>query len=260
MTRTLAYVNQKGGVCKTTLAAQTAYGLARLGKKVLGIDLDPQGNLTFSLGLKPDKIQRDATVGAVLEKRELVGIYNTPISYLDVIPADIGLARLERSLSGLADWQFCLQFALKDAAAERYDYILLDCPPNLGLLTINGLMAAQEVVIPVTCDSYALKGMVDLWETIRTVQKMNASLGILGVIATRVNLQRNIDKDMLKLLKERFPTLLFSTRIPENTALKVAGGLGKSIWEHDAGSLAIPALEALCEEIVNREVNRVQPA
>ncbi len=260
MTRIITYVNQKGGVCKTTLAAQTAYGLARRGRRVLAIDMDPQGNLTSSLGI-PANTVHGLNVGTMLDKKELWGILNAPnYPCLDIIGADISLARMERSFQGLTDWQFLLKTALKDPAIEeRYDYVIIDCPPNLGLLTINGLVGAREVIIPTTCDNYALKGLADLWETIRTVQTIHPALTILGVVATRVNAQRNIDQDTLDVLRQRFPELLFKSQIPENTALKVSGGLSQSLWDYAPRSLAVPALDALCDEIEERTISHAQP-
>ncbi len=250
--RILAFVNQKGGVCKTTIAAQLAYALGMRDKKVLAIDMDPQGNLTTAMGFGTGFDDHCSTMRA-LERRIVDGI--EPIRKgsmrVSVLAADIGLAKAEMGFISRPDWQFLLKQALKDMVLDMgFDFILIDSPPNLGLLTINTLMAAEEVIIPLTCDSYAFNGLAALTETIGVVKGMNPSLTLSGVVAARVNMQRNIDKESLKKMEDQFPDILFKARIPENTALKEAGGLGKSIWEHAPGSLAAAALSNLCEEIL----------
>lgn len=247
--RIIAFVNQKGGVCKTTLAAQLAYGLADDGCKVLAIDMDPQGNLTTALGIPEESTDANSTMIS-LQSRTLMQVLARP--FLHIVPTDIGLAKAEMGFISRPDWQFLLSLAIKESKPEAYDYIIIDSPPNLGLLTINTLMAAQEIIIPLTCDTYAFNGLAALTDTIRTVRTINPSLTLSGVVAARVNVQRNIDKESLQKMAEMFPDILFKARIPENTALKEAGGLGKSIWEHAAGSLAATALGWFCKEVQER--------
>jgi chromosome partitioning protein len=259
-TRILAAVNQKGGVCKTTITAQIAYRLAALNKHVLAIDMDPQGNLTTALGVQGWNLSSDpmdecpspTDAYTVLDKREM-GLLAASPKYprLHVVPSDINLAQAEMGFISRPDWQFLLTKAIK-GDDRAYDFIIIDSPPNLGLLTINTLMAATEVIIPLTCDTYAFNGLAALRDTIETVKTMNHSLSLMGVVAARVNAQRNIDKESLKRMDELFPDILFRAKIPENTALKEAGGLGKSIWEHAPGSLASSALADLCDEILER--------
>lgn len=251
--RIIAFVNQKGGVCKTTLAAQVAYGMAARGNKVLAIDMDPQGNLTTALGCAGDF---DPTLSAVrvLEDRVVMDTVPMAEENLSLIPTDIGLARAEMGLISRPDWQFLLIQALKSSVlgVRALDFIIIDSPPNLGLLTINTLMATNEIYIPLTCDTYAFNGLAALTETIKVIKGMNPSLTLAGVIPVRVNAQRNIDKESLADMANRFPNILFKARIPESTALKEAGGLGKSIWDHARGSLAAVAVANLCEEILER--------
>ncbi len=254
--RTLAFVNQKGGVSKTTLAAQVAYGLSRMGQNVLAIDLDPQGNLTTALGMQ-DKMKEGGSSLDVLEKKMIPFFHYRTDPAMRIIPSDIGLAKAEMGFISRADWQFLLIRALSREAEwkSETDFIIIDSPPNLGLLTLNALMATHEVIIPITCDSYALNGVTALTETIQTVQSMNPALTIGGIVASRVDMRRSIDQASIKRLEEMFGDLVFKTRIPENTALKEAGGLGKSIWEHDSRSLAATAITSLCEEIIERSLH-----
>ena len=254
--RILAFVNQKGGVCKTTIAAQIAYALALRGKKVLAIDMDPQGNLTTALDAQGwanapgDDYGPPTGTYWTLDNRRL-GNFVSVRTNLDIMPTDIGLAKAEMGFISRPDYQFLLTKAIQ-ATPLHYDFIIIDSPPNLGLLTINTLLAAREVIIPLTCDTYAFNGLSALTETIGVIKTMNPSLFLSGVVAARVNAQRNIDKESLQKMTEMFPDILFQARIPENTALKEAGGLGKSIWEHASGSLAAVAFDTLCDEILER--------
>lgn len=253
--RVLAFVNQKGGVCKTTIAAQLAYGLANRDQKVLAIDMDPQGNLTTALGFG-DGFDDSCSSMAALTNRDVEGtvaVKGDGTIRLSLMPSDISLAKAEMGFISRPDWQFLLRQALKVKIMEMgFDFILIDSPPNLGLLTINTLMAAEEIIIPLTCDNYAFNGLSALTETIAVIKGMNPSLTLSGVVAARVNAQRNIDKESLQKMAEMFPDILFKAKIPENTALKEAGGLGKSIWEHAPGSLAAGALANLCVEVMER--------
>lgn len=254
--RVLSLVNQKGGVSKTTVAAQIAYGMARRDKKVLVVDMDPQSNLTTAMGIADD-VNPNFTTKQALTHRELPGVHNSRSIY--VIPATIHLAELERSLIARTDWQFLLSKALKPKDGTPYadlfptlDFIIIDSPPNLGLLTVNTLMAAEEVIIPLTCDTYAFNGITALTDTIGEIRAMSPALRLMGVVASRVDMRRKIDQESLQTMKGMFADILFDAKIPENTKLKEAGGLGKSIWEHDSGGLAVLAFDGLCEEILQR--------
>lgn len=252
--RILSLVNQKGGVCKTTIAAQLTYGLARKGAKVLAIDMDPQGNLSTALAvgdMDGEPTTTEALLTQTLKPCYLGGSGNGAGYY--AVPADISLAKTEMSLIGRADWQFLLTEGIKGLKhIPDLDFIIIDSPPNLGLLTINTLMAAEEVIIPMTCDNYSFNGLAALTDTISVIKRMNPSLTLAGVVAARVSPNRNIDKQSIKKMEETFPDILFASKIPECTALKVAGGLGKSIWDHDSGSLAATALASLCDEVMER--------
>lgn len=261
--RVLAFVNQKGGVSKTTLAAQVAFGLARHhGKGVLAIDMDPQANLTVALGAQ-GKEDPNALVYEILNRRQ-VDQYQTIENNLWLQPSTIDLARAEMGFINRPDSQFLLKKAFSSPPLnsgyadanwlERYDFVILDSPPNLGLLTLNCLVAATEVYIPLTCDVYAMNGVAALMDTIQLVKgTMNPSLAIGGVIPSRVDARRVIDRNSLQMMQEFYADLVFKTRIPESTALKEAGGQGKAIWDHDPKSQAAEALSRLCIEILERK-------
>jgi chromosome partitioning protein len=257
MTRIISVVNRKGGATKTTVASQLAYGLHRRGLNVIAVDMDPQGNLTKAMGLS-DSFAKGEGASQMLLSRAITRFFKAKDEggrWISVVPADKTLVATERALNSEADWQMHLRQAVKDALGENssVDFVIIDSPPNLGYLTINGLAAADEVIIPVTCDTYSFDGLADLTETISIVKRnINHTLSLLGVVATRVQRQRKIDRDSLVLLKEMFPTHLFKATIPENTALKEAGGKGKSIWDYRSDSLAVPAFEDLCTEIIER--------
>lgn len=254
--RVIAFVNQKGGVLKTTLTAQVSYGLARRGKRVLTIDMDPQGNLTQAMQFQPDLISDLNSTLAVLTHKRIVHTYEAAEN-LRHIPADITLAKAELGFVGLADSHALLTKALERSlpTLAPFDFITIDSPPNLGLLVRNTLYAASEVVIPLTCDNYAMSGVGALMETIEIIKETNKGLKITGVVACKVDMRRLIDQQSIAKMQQVFGDLLFKARIPESTALKVAGGLGLSLWAHDPGSLAIPALDAVCEEIIERTAN-----
>lgn len=257
----IASCNQKGGVGKSTLAAQIAYGLSRLkDKRVLCIDLDPQANLTMAFG-KQGKFDRTLSSYQALKNKEIPNVLDLEVN-LSLIPTDIELADAEMGFINRGDWQKLLSKALKNFAPETqlgaYDYILIDTPPNLGLLTINALMAADKVIIPVTCDGYALNGLGSLMDTISLMQEENASLKIAGLVASRYDHRRTVDKETVAALKESFEDLLFETKIPESTALKVCNPLGKSIWDYSSGSFAATAMSALCDELLER-IEHEQP-
>lgn len=258
--RVIAFVNQKGGVLKTTLAAQVAYGLARSGLKVLAIDMDPQGNLTQSLGAQdweydePGILKPDGTYYA-LDNRQLGILGTTKEQNLRLMPTSIGLVKAEMGFIGRPDSYFLLEKALDKNKPDDLDYIIIDSPPNLGLLTLNSLYSASEVIIPLTCDSYAMNGVAALMDTIQLVQEKNNHLKVTGYVPCKVDMRRTIDQQSIAKMQEVFGDKIFKAVIPESTALKVAGGLGVSIWEHDHRTLACASLSALCAEIIERDPN-----
>lgn len=252
--RIIAFVNQKGGVLKTTLTAQVAYGLARTGFKVLAIDMDPQGNLSQALHThEEDNPAPFITALDALEQREIRLAYGVTEN-LNIVPADASLSKAEMGFGYLPDSHALLKKAIEKMVLfpAGLDFILVDSPPNIGLLTRNIIYAATEVVIPMTCDNYAMNGVAVLMDFIDIIKEANKELVITGVVPCKVDTRRVIDQQSMTELARIFGDKVFKTQIPECTALKVAGGLGLSIWEHDSRNLVVTRLADLCLEILER--------
>ena len=249
MTKIIAVVNQKGGVGKTTTAINVSSQLAVEKQSVLLLDLDPQGNATSGLGLPKEKI---ATTYDVLCKNLLLGsaVVETSINNLHVLPANADLAAAEVELVGQEQREFTLAKALSEI---NYDYIVIDCPPALGLLTINALTAATAVLIPVQAEYYALEGLGQLLNTIQAIkQRTNPNLDILGIALTMYDKRNALSDQVYSELKNYFGDKLFSTIIPRNVRLAEAPSYGRTIYEHDRWSKGARAYKALTKEIMQR--------
>lgn len=246
--KVIAFINQKGGVGKTTSTVNIGAGLSRLKKKVLLIDLDPQGNLSSSIGLEPTELDR--TVYDLLKKEAPLQSVIQKKDTLWVLPASIALAAFEQTRSKVADSEFLLKEALQEA--KGFDYILIDCPPSLGLLTLNALAAAHEVYIPMQTEFLALQGLSQLLETCKVINKrINPTLKLGGIIGMRFN-RRKLNKEVIEHLKESFEGKMFQTAIRENIALAEAPSFGKNIYEYKPESIGAQDYRALCKEIVAR--------
>lgn len=248
--KVIAFLNQKGGVGKTTTTINVGAGLAKLNKKVCLIDFDPQASLSCSLGIE----QADTTIHDLLKK----GIA-TEKSYIKkgkffVIPSSIDLAALDNEYRNTQGKELLLRKVIQ--SMKGFDYVLIDCPPSLGLLTINALAAAHEVYIPVQTEFLALQGLGQLLETLTVVtQRINKGLKIGGIIGTRYN-RRKINKDVIEYLTGEFGDLTFKTFIRENVSLTEAPSFGKDIYEHNPDSLGAKDYYALCKEILAKEVTK----
>lgn len=245
----IAFLNQKGGVGKTTTTIGVGAGLSRLGLNVLLIDFDPQGSLSCSLGIESlkhsiyDLLKQEVLLEEVCVKKE---------RYV-VIPASTDLAAIDHEFRNAPDKEYLLKKVLKREQALAFDYVLIDCPPSLGTLTINALAAAHEVYIPVQTEFLALQGLGQLLETLSVVTRcINKDLKIGGIIGTRYN-RRKINKDVLEYLHENFKDKAFKTPIRENVALTEAPSFGKDIFSHSPDSIGAKDYAALCKEIVARE-------
>ena len=250
MARIIALANQKGGVGKTTSTINIGAGLHKAGKRVLMVDLDPQGNLTVSVGIQAHELE--LTMFEVLKSD--CGIHNAIIKRgYDVLPADIRLSGADMELNGIPGREMLLKDALAHIAAE-YDYILIDCPPSLGLITLNGLTAANEIFIPLQAEFLALNGMSQLINTVKAVQKrLNPQLGITGIVVTLYDGRKNLNKEVLEKIRQYFPNKTFSTLIRDNIALAEAPSHGKDIFEYRADSTGAADYKALCGEIIKQE-------
>lgn len=250
--RVISFVNQKGGVAKTTSAVNVGVSLADQGRKVLLIDLDAQGSLSISTGLR--EIGSDElTTYEVLKGRDIREAVRTLSDDLSVLPTDIRLSGAEIELSSVPGREFLLREALS-AFEGFFDYVLIDCPPSLGILTLIALTASDGVIVPVKADFLALNGMSQLVDVINVVKRrMNPALEIVGVIATFYNARRNLDQQIVAQIEQFFPGKLFETKISQNTALAEAPANGTNIFDYDAKSKGAQQYKALAEELIERE-------
>ncbi|MGH7192187.1 MAG: ParA family protein [Candidatus Saccharimonadales bacterium] len=259
MTKTIAMVNQKGGVGKTTTAINVAAQLATEGQRVLLIDLDPQGNATSGLGIPKestartayDVLCRGAALGDVIQK--------TNHSKLSVLPANSNLAGAEVELVGRQQREFALKQVLEQGLAAggrsglNYDCVIIDCPPSLGLLTINALTAAGHVLMPVQAEYYALEGLSQLLNTIQAVRaSTNPHLELLGVAVTMFDKRNSLSEQVLAEIANYFGDKLFKAVVPRNVRLAEAPSYGRTIYEHDRWSKGARAYKALTKEVLGR--------
>ncbi len=249
MPKVIAVSNQKGGVGKTTTTINLAAALANSKASVLLVDLDPQGNATSGLGC--DKALKTTSYQVLLGTQTLAeGVLETRIPGLYLLPANQDLAGAEVELVDVSNREVRLKEALSMAT---YDYILIDCPPALGLLTLNALVAAQYVLIPVQAEYYALEGLGQLLNTIQVVkQNINHGLDILGVVLTMYDKRTTLSEQVAAELKNHFGNKLFKTVIPRNVRLAEAPSFGKTIFEHDRWSKGSRAYKNLSKEIIKR--------
>lgn len=249
MARIISIVNQKGGVGKTTTAVNLAAGLGLLGKKTLLIDIDPQGNSTSGYGIsKRDTKLNSYHVLTAQANLESV-IINTEFQNVDVVPSGMDLAGAEIEMIDLDSRESVLKQAIAQVYGN-YDYILLDCPPSLGLITLNALVASDRVLVPIQCEYYALEGLSQLMSTVRLVkQKYNAELELEGVLLTMYDGRLNLTQQVVGEVKRFFPRKVFSTVIPRTVRLSEAPSFGQPIQYYDKGNKGSLAYNALAEEI-----------
>lgn len=250
MTKILAIANQKGGVGKTTTSVNLSACLAYLGKKVLLVDTDPQGNATSGVGIEKGEVEA-CIYNVLVEDAELEKvILHTAMDGLDVAPATIQLAGAEIELVPTISREVRLKRAI-EKVETNYDYIIIDCPPSLGLLTINALTAADAVIIPVQCEYYALEGLSQLLNTIRLVQKhLNDKLSIEGVLLTMLDARTNLGIQVIDEVKKYFQDKVYQTIIPRNVRLSEAPSHGEPIVLYDARSRGAQVYLEFAKEVM----------
>ena len=247
----IAVVNQKGGVGKTTTTINVAAQLAAGGQTVLLVDLDPQGNSTSGLGIAKD--QAVTTYEVLCEAAQLAtAVQETNVAKLHVLPSNSNLAGAEVALVSQPNREFTLRQALQDA---NYDVVLIDCPPSLGLLTVNALTAANFVLIPVQAEYYALEGLSELLNTVQAVKhSTNPQLELLGIALTMYDKRTSLSEQVKEEVEKYFGAKLFKALIPRNVRLAEAPSYGKTIFEHDRWSKGARAYKALAREVRDRLV------
>jgi chromosome partitioning protein len=251
LARTLTVVNQKGGVGKTTTAVNLAAGLALAERRTLIVDLDPQGNATTGLGVQKPGLYPTvyhALLGAEAPDK---AVHPTMLDFLKVLPSDIDLVGAEIELVSLDRREYRLRMAL-EPLNDAYDFVIIDCPPSLGLLTINALVAADRVLVPLQCEFYALEGLTHLLKTVKLVrERLNPELGVEGIVLTMFDGRTSLALQIRDEVHRYFPGEIFSTVIPRNVRLSEAPSHGKPVMVHDLRSTGAIAYLELTREVLS---------
>lgn len=253
MGRVIAIANQKGGVGKTTTAINLSSCLAEKGKKVLSIDIDPQGNMTSGLGMEKESVEKtiyDLIIGeAEIEEVVVKGL----IDNLDLMPTSIDLSAAEIELIDIEDKEYILQKTV-DKIKEQYDFIIIDCPPSLNMLTINAMTTADSVLVPIQCEYYALEGLSQLIHTTELVKsRLNPNLEIEGVVFTMYDARTNLSLQVVENVKDNLQQNIYKTIIPRNIRLAEAPSYGMPINLYDPKSTGAESYRKLADEVIGKE-------
>src|SRR3989440_1727837 len=248
MARVIAFANQKGGVAKTTTTLNLGVALTEKGLRVLAVDLDPQGNLTMSQGWNPDEIDR-SMFDVLVHRLPITSIVRS--NELDVAVSSIDLAGAELALASMIGRERALEKALTPVR-ESYDFVLVDTPPSLGLLTINALVAADGVIVPVQCEYLSLRGLVQLENTLSMIREnLNPNVGIQGILPTMFDRRLLHAREAIEILKENFGDLVYNTRIRKTVRFAEAPVKGQSVLTYDPTSEAAMLYRDLAKEVLN---------
>lgn len=254
MGKIIAIANQKGGVGKTTTAVNLSACLGKAGKKTLIVDIDPQGNTTSGLGIDPKNLDLsiyDCLINEVIMKEVIL---KTEFENLWIVPSNINLAGAELELVMKDKREFLLKKSLHEIK-DYFDFILIDCPPSLGLITLNSFTAANSILIPIQCEYYALEGLSQLTNTIKMIKKsLNPSLSIEGVLLTMFDARTNLSIQVVDEVKKFFGGKVFGTIIPRNVRLSEAPSFGQPVIEYDKNSRGAECYTELAEEVIERNL------
>lgn len=253
MVKVIAIANQKGGVGKTTTAVNLAACLASLDRKVLLIDSDPQGNATSGFGFDRRELKKCVYDAIINETPMQDIIIHTNYKDLDIVPAKIQLAGAEIELVSMMNREGRLKKAL-ERVKHNYDYVIIDCPPSLGLITINGLTAASSILIPIQCEFYALEGVTMLMNTIQLVQRnLNPALKLEGIVMTMFDSRTNLSQEVVGEVKKYFKSKVYNTVIPRNVRLSEAPSHGEPVLYYDGKSKGAQVYLELAREVIDNE-------
>ena len=253
MSRIIAIANQKGGVGKTTTSINLSASLAEAGKKTLVIDLDPQGNATSGIGIDKNGVENTVYELIVGECTVKNCVIKSEIKNLSVIPSNVNLAGAEIELLDVDNKEYILKNAV-DYIRDDYDFILIDCPPSLNILTLNAMTTADTVLVPIQCEFYALEGLSQLIHTINLVEeRLNPNLTIEGVVFTMYDGRTNLSQQVVENVRDNFQTKIYETIIPRNIRLAEAPSHGMPINLYDPKSSGAESYRLLAKEIINRK-------